>query len=443
MKRLTWLVMCCCLAGSTASSQLIFYKNRFNSPYTIDAKVTARRASIVSNAEALQTIHLQNDDVTNEKLQSTLWSVSQFLVSTPKSDSGIRRLVKNYSLFNETTQRALLEVAYGIYPKIFYTEILSWMQQISDPKNFAIAAAYVNRAYPTAATKKLIKQKAATIKCNESQALMIYNLLKFIDNDGSPAALPLLDSLFAWQQIHKFKVIYSFQSFNRDNPGIAIVQNSDGSFVRDDSGHVRMFQQLARSASGLPWFISNGNTPQGLYSITGTGFSKNPFIGPTPNLQMVMMNEVNPPTFTHYFPPVFNAPPEKLYRSYLPANWQNWGGLMEAYDAGKIGRGEIIAHGSTIDPEWYAGKPYYPLTPTMGCLCGKEIWNKQNGSIDNSDQLDLVNAFIETPGTQGYLFVINVDEKQLSIDPQQITTLVDHFESKTKVPGHTTDQAKN
>jgi hypothetical protein len=417
-------------------SQLIYYKEKLASPYTIaDSKATTRRANIINNAEALLTIPLNGDEATSEKIDAALWSISQFLVSTPKSDSGIQRLMKNYWSFEESTQRALEEVVYALYPKMYYTEMVDILQGSSHSKNVAMAAAYIFRAYPTPASKKLIKQKAATLSCNESQAVMIYNLLKYIDNDLSDYKLPTVDSLFAHQQVHKFKVIYSFQSINRDIPGLAIVQNPDGSFARDGNGRVRIFEQLARSASNLPWFINNGSTPQGLYSITGTGFSKNVFIGPTPNLQMVMMNEVNPPTFTHYFPPVFNAPPERLYRSYFPASWQQWAGLMEAYDAGKIGRSEIIAHGSTIDPEWYAGKPFYPLTPTMGCLCGTEIWNKQNGKIIQSDQLDLVNAFIETPGTQGYLFVINVDGKEVSLDKNKVSEIADRFENSIKKPG--------
>jgi hypothetical protein len=77
----------------------------------------------------------------------------------------------------------------------------------------------------------------------------------------------------------------------------------------------------------------------------------------------------------------------------------------------------------------------------MGCLCGREIWKKENGRIESSDQLDLVNAFIETPGSQGYLFVINVDEKQIRLDPQQLTAIVNHFELNRKKPDPIADQA--
>jgi hypothetical protein len=186
--------------------------------------------------------------------------------------------------------------------------------------------------------------------------------------------------------------------------------------------------QLARSASNLPYFITNGSTPQGLYTITGTGISKNVFIGPTPNLQMAMMHEVNTPQFTHYFPIVFNAPPEKIYRSYFPENWQQWPGLLEAYAAGKIGRSEIIAHGTTIDPEWFAQQPYYPISPTLGCLCGREIWDPKTGRIVQSDQLNLVNTFIETPGTKGFLMVINLDDKPMPVSAEEIESLIASFE---------------
>lgn len=428
--------------GIRSAAQLIYLKDKIFSPYTIaDTKAANRRATIIANAEALQTIAI-SDSENGEKIESALWAISQFLISTPKSDSGINRLVENYWSLDEPTQRALLEVLYGVYPKVYYTQVLNIMEASSHPKNVAMAAAYLYQAYPTPSTKKIIRQKATSLSCNEAQSVMISNLLKYIDRDTTDYSLPPLDSLFAYQQVHKFKMIYSFQSFNRDIPGIAIVQNADGTFVRDSSGHLRMFRQLARSASNLPWFINNGSTPQGLYSITGTDVSRNVFIGPTPNLQMVMMNEVNPPTFTHYFPIVFNAPPERLYRSYFPDSWQHWSGLMEAYDAGKIGRTEIIAHGSTIDPEWYAGKPFYPLTPTMGCLCAREAWNKQNGRINNSDQLDLVNAFIETAGTKGYLMVINVDDKEISLKSNSIEQIADHFESVMKKPGENSQASK-
>jgi hypothetical protein len=256
---------------------------------------------------------------------------------------------------------------------------------------------------------------------------LLVALNKYLQNN-STQTIPSLDSLFAHQQIHKFKVVYSFQRKNRNYPGLAVVQQADGRFARDSSGKLKSFVQLARSASNFPYFLTNGSTPQGLYVITGTAVSQNVFIGPTPNLQMSMMHEVNTPKFTHYFPIVFNAPPEKIYRSYFPENWQNWSGLLEAYEAGKIGRSEIIAHGTTIDPEWFAGKSYYPISPTLGCLCGREIWDGKTGKIAYSDQLELVNTFIETSGTKGYLMVIDLDDKEAPVSKEEIEAFIVRFE---------------
>jgi hypothetical protein len=414
--------------GLAANAQLIYYKNKIVSPYTIaNEAATQRRLQVIRQANDLNTLPLGSDDETSYPIDVALWNVSQFRVRTPQSDSGIARLVKNYEVLRESTQRALIEVVYGLYPGQFLPAMRSIAANAGHPRNFAMAALQLYKAEPTDETRQWILGKMKGVNGNEGQQQMLQALSQYINGD-KPAPLPSPDSLFARQQVHKFKVVYSFQRANRDYPGLAVVQNADGSFARDSLGQLRTFVQLARSASNLPYFLTNGSTPQGLYTITGTAVSKNVFIGPTPNLQTAMMHEVNPPAFTHYFPIVFNAPPEKIYRSYFPDNWQNWSGLMEAYDAGKIGRSEIIAHGSTIDPEWFKDEPYYPLSPTLGCLSGLELWNKQTGRIDRSDQLDLVNCFIETKGTQGYLIVINLDDKKMPVGKDEVEALITRFE---------------
>lgn len=409
-------------------AQLIFFKDKIQSNYTIqDARATARYERIMRQAAQLSVLPIGNSEEASEPLEAGLSAVSQFLIKTPQSDSGISRLVNQFRKLAASTQRALLEAVYGLYPKEYYSQMIGILKQVSHPRNFAMAAAYIYRAHPTESGRNLIEKESRRLSTNNGQAILIQQLLKWINPKNNESALPNSDSLFAHQQVHCFKVIYSFQRKNRDYPGLAIIQNADGRFMRDSIGKLRVFRQLARSASNLPWFITNGSTPQGLYAITGTGLSRNVFIGPTPNLQMGMLHELNPPTFTHYFPPVFNAPPERLYRSYFPAEWQNWKGLMESYEAGRIGRSEIIAHGSTISPEWYKSHPFYPLTPTMGCLCALELWNPETGKIEQSDQLDLVNAFIETEGTKGYLMVINLNDKEGPVSAEELEELARNY----------------
>ena len=425
MKKPLLLAFFTIISAPSLWAQLIYFKDNIYSPYVLnDAKAIVRRQKILQQANDLNTLPIGKDSETSAPLEIGLWATSQFMVRTPQSDSGIRRLVKNYEQLAESTQRALLDVMYGLYPNEFVAAARSIMAQSTHPKNFAMSAAYVYRAQPTEQNKQRIKDLASSIQCNEAQQLMLKMLFNFIENDNKTFAIPAIDSLLAHQKAHGFKVIYSFQRKNRNYPGLAIIQTADGKLMTDSTGHLRSFVQLARSASNLPWFITNGSTPQGLYTITGTDVSKNVFIGPTPNLQMAMLGEVNPPQFTHYFPPVLNAPPERLYKAYFPESWQNWPGMMEAYNAGKIGRTEIIAHGTTISPEWFKGQPFYPISPTLGCLCGREIWNGKTGKIDYSDQLELVNAFIETIGTKGYIIVINLDDKNEPVSRAEVEKLV-------------------
>ena len=407
------------------SAQLIYYKEKIVSPYTIkDEKSERRKQRLIDQANSLSTLDIDSNE---SEIESALWAISQFLVRTPQSDAGIEKLVANFQQLKPSMQRGLMEVVYGIYPNEYSKPVKSILVNASQPKLFAMAAAYLARLQPN--DIPWIRQQMVS----KFPGYASDELLAALSNLLTPAVetnLPEFDSLFAHQQVHRFKVIYSFQRSHRNVPGLAIVQNADGRFARDSSGQLRTFVQLARSASNLPYFITNGSTPQGLYTITGTAISKNVFIGPTPNLQMAMMHEVNTPQFTHYFPIVFNAPPEKIYRSYFPENWQKWPGLLEAYSAGKIGRTEIIAHGTTIDPEWFAGQPYYPISPTLGCLCGREIWDPKTGRIQQSDQLNLVNTFIETPGTKGYLIVINLNDSPLPVSAAEVNSLIESFEKK-------------
>lgn len=184
-----------------------------------------------------------------------------------------------------------------------------------------------------------------------------------------------------------------------------------------------------------------------MYSIQGTDISRTHFIGPTPNLQLLLPFEGK---WERYFqgqaksnqglansgtaedttmepidhnghPPVDSL---RLYMELWPLDWRNYAPVMEAWTAGKIGRTEIIAHGTTIDPEFFKDKPFYPLTPTMGCLCAKELWNPTTGHPLVSEQLNLVSAFLSTPGRKGYLFVINLDDQRRPVSREELEAWV-------------------
>jgi len=71
----------------------------------------------------------------------------------------------------------------------------------------------------------------------------------------------------------------------------AIEHRSDGSIFS--------VPQLARSISNLPGFLTNDSTPEGIFSLQGIDTSKNVFIGPTTNIQLVLPFETAPNQFFH------------------------------------------------------------------------------------------------------------------------------------------------
>lgn len=188
-------------------------------------------------------------------------------------------------------------------------------------------------------------------------------------------------------------VLVSFQYRNRDRPGCLMIRTAGHQWLKDAEGQNYCFTQLARSINNMPWYLTNGNTPQGLYKLAGIDVSNNNWIGPTPNMQMVMPFE---PGLQPFFLDTVEA-----YRQYqnLLGSLAKFPSLFQSYHAGRIGRSEIIAHGTTI-PEWYyTGQPYYPCTPSLGCLCSPEIWS-ESGTVLRSVQqqwMDIVGKLRPAP----------------------------------------------
>jgi hypothetical protein len=279
---------------------------------------------------------------------------------------------------------------------------------------------------------------------------VLRELFNYLGDDGAfrGRVTPPVAELLGMAKELGGKVIYSFQRWDRDYPGLAIVQYADGSFARNAGGRLEVFPQLARSGPGLPYFLTNGNTPQGVFSIQGTDVSRTNFIGPTPNLQLLMPWEGK---WADYFHDTTmggavastgagamagatagagDTMALQRYLGLLPAGWRAYTPMQEAFAAGAIGRTEIIAHGTTIDPEYYKGWPFYPLTPTMGCLCAKELWNPTSGHPLVSEQNNLVNAFLAEPGRTGWLIVVNVDDRREPVSRAEVEAWVQLYEKK-------------
>lgn len=320
--------------------------------------------------------------------------------------------------FQSTTfQRHILEAAYTLYPGEFIHEAKALMSNTTDPKIFAMCGVYLLKSkQDKEPILTMMRQNFSDSFLNTPILLMLTKQLNTTDE-----SFKMPDKLLADLVSDKFlpgqTVMYSFQRKNRNYPGIVMVRNGKGNFIKDSSGNYFSVPQLARGIADLPFYLTKGNTPQGIYRMFGFAISGSQFIGPTANIQMGMPVELSKKKFLLSTNSDSNWSIES-YASLLPASLKNYEPLYESWYAGLAGRNAIIAHGTTLDPELYAGQPYYPMTPTEGCLCTKEFWD---GKLIYSDQQKLVSALLRAGGAYGYTVVIEIDDqkKPVTLDDVQ------------------------
>jgi hypothetical protein len=377
-----------------------------------------------------KTFNTALDSNTEYKYENACEAISQFQFTSLEIEEGFTTLFAHYDSLEYDTKKSFLEAVYAVYPKKYADEMQKIIDKENNPKLFSISAAYLYRCQPTINNGNAIKIGLVEKFPGYDTIAVLGELVNYLSYYGKEmqGRIPDIAQLFRYQKTIGQKIIYSFQRWNRDYPGLAIVQNANGSFVKDAAGRLLIFEQLARSGTDLPYFITNGSTPQGIYSIQGIDVSHNNFIGPTPNIQLIMPFESS---WQKYFHDDSGTLIDSLamYLQLLPVNWRNYQPMMEAWNAGRIGRTEIIAHGTTIDPEYFKDKPYYPLTPTEGCLCAKELWNVTSGRLLVSEQFNLVSAVESTNPYKGYLFVINIDDQQKAVTREEVESFVKRFES--------------
>lgn len=378
-----------------------------------------------------ETFNGDLDEDTEFDFESSCLSAIQFQIKNETVLKGLNKMVANYNTLSGSTKRALLSAIYSLYPNDFVAVMRLFLKRETNPKLFSIAAVYLYRLDGSMNFTQNVKNEERKIGGYDTLPIL-HELNKYISSHDRMTFQPhpALSQLFEWEKGGHIKTVYSFQRWNRNYPGMAVVQLEDGSFARDSSGKLLTFRQLARAGTNLPYFITNGNTPQGIFSINGTGVSRNLIIGPTPNLQTILPFEME----SQFWFRGYDSTEDPLdnYKNLLPGSWQNYSPIFESFYAGKCGRSEIIVHGVTIDPKYFKNEPFYPLAPTDGCLCAPELWNEEDGTLNQSEQLRLVNTFNRTPERRGFLFVINLNNASKAVTSEEIELLVNQFENSQK-----------
>ena len=335
------------------------------------ASAKARKSitrELKNEIDSLVSLSLQPEKAENQ-WKKAFWAMELMLYSPPKWEERIPYFIIHLSSFDAEFQRAFLEMLYTLYPSKYSDQIISVWHTLANAKNQAMALEYlaVSHLFPEITENHTIYSSdwhRAYQKRWPAQKI-IY---------------PTIDSFSNEYFFPDEEILCSFRFTDRGKPGFLMIRKKNGMWVTGENGKPIKFKQLARSISNLPYYLTNGNTPQGLYRVTGFDYSSNEWIGPTKNVQMILPYENNSSFFNGQ-----QATPI-TYEALLNPLIKDFPSLWEAHDAGKMGRTEIIAHGTTIDPALYNNESYFPCTPSLGCLCSPEIWNKKGKRVESTQQ---------------------------------------------------------
>ncbi|MEP7251891.1 MAG: hypothetical protein ABI683_05905 [Ginsengibacter sp.] len=396
-------IACRCLAQ---------YEAPLYTSYTTKAAREKMRSRMI-NYTINRNLSLELNDSTEEKWEEAFGAIELMLYKSPISDKKIYEAFGKIENRSIEFQRSLIEVAYSVYPLQFNNEVDQLLTNTNDPKLFAMCAEYLLADKADFEFKEnllgLTNKKFGSISATDPILYMLKSHLAEINGHKRSIPAETIRTIFSGSFLHGKIVMYSIQRKNRDYPGMVVVRNASGNFVRDSLGQIITVPQLARSLSNMPGYISNGNTPQGIFLMYGFGVSMSSFIGPSVNVQMGMPFETSIKKFLGDSSIYDSAWTIDYYKTLIPKKLQNYGPLYYSYYSGEAGRSEIIAHGTTVDPNFYLNQSYYPLTPSQGCLCTREIWD---GKRIESDQQQLVNALLKAGGANGYCVVIELNDKE-------------------------------
>lgn len=407
-----------CLFFSIQSQAQLFFKG------VLKANREKLHRNLVEN-----TIHknlsLPLTDSTEDNWQDAFNAMEVLRYRSMWIDGRIKIAADQLHNQSATFQRAALELFYCSYPDTFYQAVKLLFMQTEESKILAMCAEYILQSKRAEEDINFLAVKTQQMMTAYPDNAILQQLSASVAQQKKPIYPPSLTPFLQKNYLQGKTVVFSFQRKNRNYPGIVMVRDGNGNFIRDSSGQYFAVPQLARSINNLPGYLSNGNTPEGLFRMKGYDVSRASFIGPTVNVQLTMPFERSPAHFYDDSSVTDTTWNIDYYKNMLPKEWRDYGPIYQSYYAGKAGRTEIIIHGTTVNPAYYISQPYYPLTPTLGCLTSKEIWNEENGHRTESDQQQLINAMIKAGGANGYVVVINIDDEQRPVALYDIIPLIE------------------
>jgi hypothetical protein len=379
------------------------------------ASSAGERATVAERTERIRVALAESSAPTSGDEENGapggLWAIAFLNLDRAQGIGILQTALKDIDQKPVDFQRAVLSAAYTMYAREAAPMLVPLLDSIATPREFAITAYALLKAADAPEIRISLRAKLVARFPDWANEARLLALEHALTTDAASERLtrpPLLELLTAPLR-PGLPVIFSFQRPDRQRAGLAMVRGADGRFVRNGDGSYFNVAHLALALSNLPGTITNGNTPQGLFTIVGAGTATNKYIGPTPYLHSKIPKEATVAEYEHAS--VEGEWNEARYTDFLPPSWRNYFPFREVWLAGLAGRDDMLLHGTTINPGYYRNDSYYPGTPSAGCLVAMEYWAPVDGRLMHSDQLALAKAFTRGGIDQGYLVVVEIEDR--------------------------------
>lgn len=370
---------------------------------------------------------LLTDSTAELKWQKAFIAMERVQYKSPWINNKLHEAANTLQTRTNSFQQAFLELIYGMYPGEFSQQVIPVFESTLDEKTFVLCAEYLLQDNNNDHTKKYIR---STYDGKARSAAFIAACKPLMDKlQEVPGAVPPLRTLLRSRFFEGSVIVFSIQRKNRDYPGMVIIRQADGKFYRIGNNTIFHIPQLARTLTKLPYYVNDGNPPQGIYKIKGYDTVYNDlYAGPTESIELSMPFQIKVSEFSPKIKTANTPWHIAYYRTLLPVDWQTYSPIYEAFYTGLVKHNRILAQGSTVNPDYYKGKSYYPLTPSTGGLTTKENWNKADGRRTQSDQWLLVSTLKKIAGPYAYYVIVEIDDKQAPVTMEDIADAISFAE---------------
>ena len=185
---------------------------------------------------------------------SYAWATAFLIDDSNQNFLVLQKALKNYNQLSKPELLKVFESVFACFPFQFVTEMKNIAENESEnEKIFAAAINYLSQNNVDA--NYLLDSKFTDIHNPIIQALR-----NQCQPNYNPISVADLERLIIFNKNKKRNVLYSIQHQDRNKVGVAFVQFDNGLLAKEN-GNVVFIDQLARSATNLPMYITNGNTP--------------------------------------------------------------------------------------------------------------------------------------------------------------------------------------